>query len=51
MTTPESREHYLNSIFSIDEVIYLHGIGLADRYIRGEISINDIYKLLRDQGI
>lgn len=52
MTTPyESREHYLDSVFSMDEVIYLESIGLAQRYTAGEISIDDIYAQLKEQGI
>ena len=52
MTTPqESREHYLDSVFSMDEVLYLNSIGLAQRYIAGEISIDDIYSHLKEQGI
>lgn len=51
MTPSESREHYLESVFSMDEVIYLESIGLAQRYTQGEISIDDIYIHLKDQGI
>ena len=52
MATPqESREHYLESVFTIDEVLYLQQIGLAQKYIAGEISIDDIYTVLKDQGI
>ena len=35
MTPSESREHYLESVFSMDEVIYLESIGLAQRYVSG----------------
>jgi hypothetical protein len=52
MTTPqESREHYLDTVFSMDEVLYLEQIGLAQRYVKGEISIDDIYVQLKEQGI
>jgi len=52
MTTPqESREHYLDSVFTMDEVIYLRQVNLAQRYIEGEISIDDIYMHLREGGI
>jgi hypothetical protein len=51
MTPQESRERYIESIFTMDEVIYLQKIGLAEKYIEGEISIDDIYKQLKDQGI
>lgn len=52
MTTPqESRDRHLSSVFSLDEVIYLNKIGLAEQYIEGEISIEEIYKELRDQAV
>jgi hypothetical protein len=51
MTPQESREHYLDSVFSLDEVLFLQHIGLAQRYIAGEISINDIYIQLKEQGV
>jgi len=35
----------------MDEVLYLRRIGLYERYITGEISIDDIYIHLKDQGI
>jgi hypothetical protein len=50
-TTRASREHYLETVFSLDEVIYLRSIGLYDRYVSGEISIDDIYIQLKDQGV
>ena len=51
MIPAESREHYLESVFSMDEVLYLEQIGLAQRYIAGELSIDDIYIQLKDQGV
>ena len=51
MTPSESREHYLESVFSMDEILYLESIGLAQRYVSGELSIDDIYIHLKDQGI
>jgi hypothetical protein len=51
MTPQESREKYLSSVFSLDEVIYLEKLGLAEKYIQGHISIDDIYIHLREQGI
>jgi hypothetical protein len=35
----------------MDEVLYLEQIGLAQRYVEGEISIDDIYAQLKEQGI
>lgn len=51
MTPEESREHYLDSVFSMDEVLYLQQIGLAQKYIAGELSIDDIYAHLKEGGI
>lgn len=51
MTPEESRAHYLESVFSMDEVLYLEQINLAQRYITGELSIDDIYIQLKEQGI
>jgi hypothetical protein len=51
MTPEESRSNYLDTVFSMDEVLYLERLGLAQRYTRGEISIDDIYKELREEGI
>jgi len=51
MTPKESREHYLDSVFTMDEVLYLQKINLAQRYIEGELSIDDIYAHLREGGI
>lgn len=51
MTPQESREHYLESVFSMDEVLYLTQIGLAQKYTSGDISIDDIYAQLKEQGI
>jgi hypothetical protein len=51
MTPQESRENYLLSVFSMDEVLYLEKLGLAQRYVKGELSIDDIYVHLREQGI
>jgi len=51
MTPQESRSNYLESVFTLDEVLYLQQIDLAQRYVEGELSIDDIYIHLKDQGI
>ena len=51
MSPEESRSNYLDSVFSMDEVIYLESIGLAQKYTAGELSIDDIYIQLKEQGI
>ena len=52
MTTPrESRELFLESIFTIDEILDLKKRGLYEDYVTGKISINTIYTALKEQGI
>ncbi len=52
MTTPqESRESYIDSLFSLDEILYLQKLGLYDKYVLGTISVHEIYKYLKDQGV
>ena len=51
MTPQESRESFLNSLFTMDEVLFLEKIGLAEDYIEGRISINTIYNYFKEQGI
>lgn len=51
MTPEESREHYLDSVFTMDEVLYLRRVGLAQRYVAGDIGIDTIYKELKESGI
>jgi hypothetical protein len=51
MTPQESRELFIDSLFTIDEIIYLKKIGLYQDYVEGRISINTIYNQLKDQGV
>jgi hypothetical protein len=51
MTPEESRSNYLDTVFSMDEVLYLEKLGLAQEYTAGKISIDEIYKQLKDQGV
>jgi hypothetical protein len=51
MTPEENRSHYLDSVFSLDEVFYLKQIGLAQLYIQGKLTIDYIYAQLKEQGI
>lgn len=50
MTPQESRANFIESLFSLDEILYLKRIGLYDHYVNGDISINTIYTYLKDQG-
>lgn len=51
MTPWEARESYLDSILTKDQIEVLKQNGLLQRYIYGEISIEDIYAQLREEGI
>lgn len=52
MTTPqESRELFLESIFTMDEVLDLKQRNLYFDYVEGRISIDKIYMVLREQAI
>lgn len=51
MTPQESRERFIDSLLTTDEVIYLQKIGLYQDYVEGRVSINPIYSTLKDQGI
>ena len=51
MTPQESRERFIDSMFTMDELIYLRKIGLYQDYVEGRISINTIYNILKDQGV
>lgn len=50
MTPQESRERFIESLFTIDEIIYLKSVGLYDDYVQGHISVNTIYNHLKDQA-
>ena len=51
MTSQESRELFIESLFTIDEIIDLQKRGLYRDYVEGRISINNIYNQLKEQGI
>ena len=51
MTPWEAREEHLSSIPSEKEIKRLLETGLYQRYIYGEVSTEDIYKELKDQGV
>lgn len=51
MTPQESRENFIDSLFTMDELIYLKKLGLYQDYVEGHISINTIYNTLKDQGV
>lgn len=51
MTPQESRELFIESLFTIDEIIDLQKRGLYQDYVQGHISINTIYNQLKEQGI
>jgi hypothetical protein len=51
MTPQESREIFIESILSEDEVASLQRAGLYQKYTEGKISVEDIYHEIKDQGI
>jgi len=51
MTPQESRERFIDSIFTMDEIIYLKSVGLYEDYVEGRISINTIYNTLKEGGV
>ena len=51
MTPQESRELFIESLFTIDEILDLKKRNLYEDYVTGKISINTIYNILKEQGI
>jgi hypothetical protein len=52
MPTPEeSREQFIDSQFTEQELELLKERGLYQDYVEGSISINTIYAQMRDQGV
>jgi len=51
MTPQESREIFIESILSETQVKNLQDRGLYWKYTEGRISVEDIYREIRDQGI
>lgn len=51
MTPQKSREIFIESQFTADEILDLQKRGLYQDYVEGRISINAIYSQLKEQGI
>lgn len=51
MTPQESRENFIESQFTDEEIELLKERGLYQDYVEGWISINTIYAQMREQGI
>lgn len=51
MTPYESRETFIDSMFSSKELEALKQNGVYQRYVYGEISIDEICKQMKDQGV
>jgi hypothetical protein len=51
MTPQESREEFIDSLFSKKELEELKERGLYWEYVEGNTSISEVYNLLKDQGI
>lgn len=51
MTPSESREIFLDTILPQKDIDRLKKQGLYEQYVVGKISVDDIYRQLKDQGI
>lgn len=51
MTPQESREIFIESQFTTEEILDLQKRGLYEDYVEGRISINTIYNQIKDQGV
>jgi hypothetical protein len=47
----ESREQFIDSQFTEQELEQIKQQGLYSDYVEGHISINTIYKTMRDQAV
>ncbi len=50
MTPQESRELFIDGIFTDADLEVVRQLGLYEDYVEGRISINTIYRQLKDQG-
>jgi hypothetical protein len=51
MTSQESRALFIESQFTVEEILDLQTRGLFQEYVEGRVSINTIYNQLKDQGV
>ena len=51
MTPSESREIFLDTLLPEKDINRLKKQGLYERYVLGKISVDEIYRELREQGI
>jgi len=51
MTPTESREIFIDTLLPQKDIDRLKKQGLYHRYVVGEVSVEEIYKQLRDQGV
>lgn len=51
MTPSESREIFLDAILPQKDIDRLKKQGLYEQYVVGTISVDDIYRQLKDQGV
>ena len=51
MTPQESREDFLESLYSPQDIEFLKEVGLYYDYVEGHISIITIYQQFKDQGV
>lgn len=51
MTPSESREIFLDTILPQKDIDRLKRQGLYEQFVVGKISVNEIYRQIKDQGI
>ena len=51
MTPQESRETFLDSLFSTESLDNLKEVGLYEDFVEGHVSVKEIYYQLKEQGI
>jgi len=50
MTPQESREEFIEGILSEKELAFIREINLYQDYVEGHVSVNTIFRHLRDQA-
>jgi hypothetical protein len=51
MTPQESREIFIDAILTDSQRKRLNDQGLYQRYTEGKVSVEEVYKQLKDQGL
>lgn len=51
MTPQESRENYIDALFSERELFELKETGIYEDYVEGRVSIDAVCSFVKDQGV